>query len=659
MKRLHVLLWGIAHLLAAFFLTAGVNRLAAAPDRGQRPFVEPRTLAAPFAATDFTATVYQWEPIVFPTGVTTDTPSDLAVHPTNADIAFLSTWNGLYKTIDAGQSWTQIATTTLSYVPSFALAASNPSRLYASSWSSSFYRSDNGGGLWTQYSSPPSICGLSVAPSDQNRVYARSCGSTNEPALYRSDNGGQTWLTPTVAFTQSLSTLVISPTNSNLLIASNFDHTYRSADGGATWTEAPIGTRFFGTPAFDPQPPYTLYLGHWVGLLRSPDGGLTWQDGGIDREFTAIVASPFISGEALGGDASATWRIKSMGSQWTAASWNAPLPLQNLWRSATDNRVVYARTSAGLWRYVAHNLIVSSAIYLPLIQNSAGSGSFPVAQQALDELNHYRALAGSPLLQLHPAIVAAAQNHANYSVLNSGDSSAWTNGAHGEVAGKPGFTGVWPNDRLVAAGYPTGTGWWGGSEVMHGLDDPIASVDGWLATVYHRVIAIDPGASYTGYGNGPGVDVMDFGGGPTSAGAWTSGIPYPLGYPSNGQTDVPPSWGGGEGPSPLPPNAPTPVGYPFTLQGVGGTLQVTSAQLIDGNSQVVAVYPNPSDCSSFNCYALIAVAPLQPNMTYTVHAQGNVGGIAFNRSWTFTTGASSSLMTIGSEHRMGPPVRRP
>jgi len=38
----------------------------------------------------------------------------------------------------------------------------------------------------------------------------------------------------------------------------------------------------------------------------------------------------------------------------------------------------------------------------------------------------------------------------------------------------------------------------GGSEVMHGWGDPVASVDGWMASIYHRVISLDPGAIFTG-----------------------------------------------------------------------------------------------------------------------------------------------------------------
>ncbi len=262
---------------------------------------------------------------------------------------------------------------------------------------------------------------------------------------------------------------------------------------------------------------------------------------------------------------------------------------------------------------------------------------------ALAEANRYRSRAGVPPLQLHNAMVAATQNHANYYIQNYQDQSAMIFGPHGEVAGHPSFTGKWPTDRVKAAGFP----WYGGAEVMDFVGDPSAAVDDWISTIYHRAILLDPNAAYTGYGYAykydasnsqqAAVDVMDFAQGPPNLNA-PPVSPYPLGYPANGQGDVITYWGGGEAPDPLPAGATRPVGFPFTLQGVGGELKVAAAEMRDGNGQVVLVYPSPSDCKSFGCYALIAVSPLHPNTTYSVHAHGAVGNVPFDRTWQFTTG---------------------
>ncbi len=591
-----------------------------------------------------TITSYRWEPVNLPAGVSMNQVNGLAVHPTDAAIAFLAASNGLYQTTDAGQSWTPVAASLFTYVNAVNFAPSNPQQVYLQSWG--LYRSDNGGNTWTPIASSPSNCGLTVAPSDANRLYARSCGGTGEPAVYRSTDGGQTWNPPSVDFTQTLSFLAVSPANSDVLIASDFDQTFRSPDGGQHWTPISPIKRYFGYPVFDPLTPHTLYLGHWSGLLRSNDGGQTWQDSWVDTEFSILIASPFIEGEVLGGDDKSAWRIQSNGNAWKAVAWDAPLPLKALWRSVSGTQVIYESNGSGLWRYSQGDLPLTNPVFLPLV-SFAVPDTFPAAAKAaLDRANLYRQKVGVIPLRLHPAIVAATQNHANYFLLNFNDTSAMIYGAHGEVAGKPGFTGKWPSDRIVAAGFP----YFGGSEVMHFLDDPVASVDGWMSTIYHRVILLDPGAHYTGYGNGrnsqTAVDVMDFGGGPTDTGVWMPEQPYPQAYPADQQTGVPTSWGGGEYPDPLPPGAARPVGYPFTLQGVGGTLQVTTIELRDAKGQLVNVYPNPTDCTSFNCYALIPVSPLKANATYTVHATGNVSGVNFDKTWVFTTGQSTAAPVL-------------
>jgi uncharacterized protein YkwD len=642
------------HLRIVAAASAGADRVAtsAAVDRN--------TNSAP------ATTLYHWEPLVLPGNITTDTVTSLAVSPLDAYTVFLGTKHGLYKSSDAGLNWTQIGAPTLDYIFEVITTPSDPQQVYVRSWQ--IHRSADGGNSWQQLASPPDVCGMTVAPSTAQRLYLRGCHESNAAPVLRSDDGGQTWIAPSLTFTKPLDTLVVSPVDPNLVIGTDFDEVFRSTDGGATWVNADVGVRYAGKAVFDPNSPHTLYIGHWTGLLRSLDGGQTWEDSYAHREFIALTPSPFAAGEVLGGDDTGSWRFTSADNAWSVTAWDAPLPLQTLWASAGGKRVLYARSSSGLWRYGDPVVKANFAIYLPVVQREGATiadttvqqmadttptttftttsttASRPIstaAQQALDRMNVYRMQAGVAPLRLHPALVAAAQNHATYSLLNHADPAAWTNGPHGEVAGKPGFTGKVAGERAIAAGYTSGSPWWAGSEVKHGLGDPIASVDSWMATIYHRVIPLDPGAAYMGYGNGGDdqyqVDVMDFGGGPTDSGVWASAKPYPLAYPSDGQTDVPTSWNGAESPNPLPPGTTGPVGYPFTLQRVGGPLQVDTATLLDGNGQPVAVHPSPAHCGDA-CYALIAIAPLQPNTTYTVQAQGNVGGVPFSRTWSFTTG---------------------
>lgn len=599
-----------------------------------------------------TNTSASWEAIPLPAQVTVATIHSLAVHPSDANTVFMATAVGLYKTADAGNTWTQVDPTTFADVAEVLIATDNPQRVYVRAWG--FYRSDDGGANWTKLNLPPSICGLSIAPSQADRLYARRCNVPNQPPVYRSNDGGQTWVTPNPNVTQTFDTLAVSPEQPDVLIATTFEQTFRSTNGGDSWDTVAIGKRYGSKPAFAQKPPYALYLGHWKGLLRSLDAGVTWQDSGADREFASLIVSSE-NGAVMGGNAEASWQFQADDKSWSVLDWDAPQPLVNLWQSATDSHMIYALSKTDLWRQQQSPKVTlppqwaaTAFVYLPVVLRTRArvtsvTAAAVTGDPAIEQANLYRAKVGALPLQSDPSLVASAQNHANYYLANENDSDAQIYGAHGEVKGKPYFTGQWPGDRIKAANYP----WDGGAEVMHYVGDPVVSVDGWMATIFHRLVLLDPTSHYTGYASATdanaAVDVMDFGTGPTDAGIWSSATPYPLAYPADGQRDVPPSWNGAEWPDPLPPGAKHPVGYPFTLQGVGGKLQIDSIQLRTAAGQAVAVHPNPADCANGSCYALIAVEPLQPNTEYVVEAAGNVGGTAFHQQWHFTTSATNVL----------------
>jgi hypothetical protein len=281
-----------------------------------------------------------------------------------------------------------------------------------------------------------------------------------------------------------------------------------------------------------------------------------------------------------------------------------------------------------------------SITYLPLVMRDSMSGTplppvptGPAEQQALDRLNYYRRLAGTPLLQLHPALVTAAQNHVTYLDLNINDDSANVYWPHGEVEAKPGYTGRWSGDRAMASGYPWNAGW----EVISFDNDPIVSVDNLIATVFHRVTMLDPYMEYMGYGRGRvgsgGADVIDFGHATS-----ISNRQQVIIYPTDDQTNVPVLWLGGEMPSPLPPDAPpSAVGFPITIQpSAYVALDVMEAELRDDNGALIPVYPNPTNCGTA-CYAIIPINPLQTATAYRVHVVGTIDGASFERTWTFIT----------------------
>jgi len=284
-------------------------------------------------------------------------------------------------------------------------------------------------------------------------------------------------------------------------------------------------------------------------------------------------------------------------------------------------------------------------------------------QQALERVNYHRIIAGIPPARGVQAIHEAAQSHAEFYANNRSDPRLAGLGFHEEYADLPGYTGAGPSDRAAHFGYSGGVG-----EDGHFVGDPVGSVDGWMATVYHRNLIMCYGCTDLGYGmvRYPlACDALNMGS--QTYTAPSSRLIYT--YPASGQTGLYGRWNGGEIPDPLP-DIPRPVGYPVSLhivQGSGAGAQikrpaqqswlapqaaysaaweVTTAELRDASGQLVPIYfldqyTDPNSYLGPDNVFLIPHSPMPWGNTYTAHVAGTDSrGVAFDHTWSFTIGDS-------------------
>lgn len=284
-------------------------------------------------------------------------------------------------------------------------------------------------------------------------------------------------------------------------------------------------------------------------------------------------------------------------------------------------------------------------------------------QMAVKRVNYYRGLAGLPRAQGVQAIHQGAQHHVEFLANNQQDPRLAGLGFHIEPEGLPGFVGRGPSARAGLFGYTGGVG-----EGGHFFGDPVGSVDDWMATIYHRGLVLCYDCTDLGYGlvhDARGrYDALNMGS--RSSQAVPKRLLYT--YPADQQTAVPPSWGGGEIPDPLP-GQPRPVGYPISLSLVqpspasaGGTSPqqgpgqvraqpaaaswaVTTTELRDPNGQLVPVFvlDRNSDANRYlgpDEVFLVSQVLLATSTTYTAHVAGvDSRGAAFDHRWSFTTHA--------------------
>jgi hypothetical protein len=275
----------------------------------------------------------------------------------------------------------------------------------------------------------------------------------------------------------------------------------------------------------------------------------------------------------------------------------------------------------------------------------------------LSRLNAFRVLAGQSPVAVDPALSQGCVAHARYLVLHHGEASTSGLGVHKETAGQAGYT---PNGD-VAARRSVITAGESSLPALPERDWPVAELDKWVASLYHRVPVLSPPLRRVGIGyarNDKGTvwyTVLDVGADPTAIVQGARRSVTPVLYPGDGQTDVPRGFGRGtaEVPNPLPAErTPQDSGYPITasfpagmrVRGVMATLRRES-RTEDGRSGMedvpfwLSMPEKPASAADQeNTVCLISTRKLERQTTYRVTVEATVSGQKWKGSWKFTTG---------------------
>ena len=252
---------------------------------------------------------------------------------------------------------------------------------------------------------------------------------------------------------------------------------------------------------------------------------------------------------------------------------------------------------------------------------------------ALDHVNVFREMVGVPLINGNENLQAAAMDHcACYtehkdeygSMSPHSEDASWAPPCYGELG-----------ERIQEKNYTGGAGY---SEVMAFMNDPINSVEAWMATVYHRLPLIDPGSKDMGYGHSAGCDTINVGMG-GNGGSWE------VIYPIDGQTDVDTQWSGNEGPQPKVPPGGYPSGPVITIQFGSASFSIAEAVIRDPSGASLPLTLLTPENDSFlggDAISFYTNSPLSTQTEYGVEVRGIVNGTEWEKRWSFTTGNGDS-----------------
>lgn len=125
--------------------------------------------------------------------------SPVAVDPTNSSILYVGTYKTLYKSVNAGTTWTPLTllTTTSADINEVAINPQNGNELYvASSYSGSggIYKTTDGGSSWTQLNSALTYAySVALSPLNSKNVFVYGYGNNLSSSMFVSADGGGTW----------------------------------------------------------------------------------------------------------------------------------------------------------------------------------------------------------------------------------------------------------------------------------------------------------------------------------------------------------------------------------------------------------------------------------------------------------------------------------
>jgi photosystem II stability/assembly factor-like uncharacterized protein len=248
----------------------------------------------------------------------------IAVAPSNPTIIYvasgeglhrpdLSVGNGIYKSTDAGKTWTHLGLRDGFQIPALAIDPRDPNRVFAAVLGHPYgpneerglFRSTDGGQTWQKVIGKDENTGASdveVDPSNPDVIYASMWEAREGPwedgnevngtggGLFKSTDGGSTWHPLTSGLPEDLSQIyvAIAPTDPRRLyatvaMASGTLAFYRSDDAGKSWSKITddarpsgrIGGGDLAIPRVDSKNADVVYSVSTV-TMRSTDGAKTW-----------------------------------------------------------------------------------------------------------------------------------------------------------------------------------------------------------------------------------------------------------------------------------------------------------------------------------------------------------------------------------------------
>ncbi|HVZ60852.1 MAG TPA: hypothetical protein VG892_08720 [Terriglobales bacterium] len=256
----------------------------------------------------------------------------LALAPSNSKLLIAGTLQGVFRSTDAGESWSLISPPNhpdIKNIESIAIDPRNPAVIYAGTWHLPWKTAD-GGATWQHMDrgiiDDSDVFSIIVDPNQPEVIYASACSG-----IYKSESAGDQFhkIQGIPATARRTRVLKQDPNHSNIVYAGTTQGLWKTIDSGRTWTLASTANLIVNDVFVDPSDSDKVLLAtDRSGVLVSRDRARTWTatNSGfshrqvasvlVDRSKSSVMYAGVVNDKEFGG----VFVSQNMGSSWTQSS---------------------------------------------------------------------------------------------------------------------------------------------------------------------------------------------------------------------------------------------------------------------------------------------------------------------------------------------------
>ncbi len=221
----------------------------------------------------------------------------LAIAPSDANVLVAGALDGVYRTADAGQTWTKITPSDNPELKNFESVAIDPRSsevVYAGTWHLP-WKTNDGGKTWSNIKTgiidDSDVFSIIIDDKSPDTVFVSACSG-----IYKSETAGKQFKkVQGIPFSaRRTRKLQQDPVNRSVVYAGTTEGLWRTKDAGTVWSRISPASAIVNDVMVDPRnPEHVLIATDRNGVIVSRDGGATFQPsnrGFAHRQVTAVVA---------------------------------------------------------------------------------------------------------------------------------------------------------------------------------------------------------------------------------------------------------------------------------------------------------------------------------------------------------------------------------